>query len=256
MIAGLAIGGASTIVVSQDIYTVGLSAGWYDVVWAFGALFVGLFLADKTRKSKFKTINQMNGILFGEKFQAISVIIQFGINLVIVALQIVGGAAILMALLPQYFTMEIGLAVSALVFFAIAIIGGLWAADVSTATGLMVALGTMGTQDIVVKYFRPDMSDEQQLKLSKAIITVSALVVYILATKVSSVLGTLMSALTLFAPYAILMTAVFLFPNAVKQSSGWITFLAGFIAFILSQFDKRQAPIDELFVKEEASQDN
>lgn len=425
MIAGLAIGGASTVGIAQNAYTAGLSAGWYDVAWAGGALFTGVFLAEKIRKSSYKTINQMWGVLFGEGFQGISVIIQIGINVVIVALQIVAGGAILTALLPQYFTLGIGLIVSAFMFCAIAVIGGLWAAslsnivniiviyigiivgvitvvngfggfeeinltlpagisgdgshwyslvkgmgmsailawfitmliqgipnaaimqniisakspkeakkgvifaaiimipagfisalfgimaaskfpglesstmalpsvvvtvspwvagillsglwaaDVSTATGLMVAISTMTTQDVMVKYFKPDMDDKQQLTCSKIIIVLTTLIAYLAATQVSSVLGSLMMALTLFAPYAIVLTAVYLFPKMVKQSTGWITFLAGvvtfiivqflvpslriagqsiytvaivsLIAFFISQFDKRQAPIEKIY---------
>ena len=32
-IAGLAIGGASTIGIAENAFTVGLSAGWYDTAW-------------------------------------------------------------------------------------------------------------------------------------------------------------------------------------------------------------------------------
>ena len=37
-IAGLAIGGASTIGIAENAFTVGLSAGWYDTAWAIGAV--------------------------------------------------------------------------------------------------------------------------------------------------------------------------------------------------------------------------
>ena len=387
MIAGLAVGGSSTVGIAQRAYASGLSAGWYDVAWAVGALFTGIFLAQKIRKSTFKTINEMWGRVFGEGFRTVSVVIQFVILLVIVALQIVAGGAILTALLPQYFTMQIALIVSAAMFLLIAIVGGLWAAslsniinmiviyvgiilgvvaaikgfgglaainatlpagisgdgshwyslvkgmgmavilawfitmllqgipnagimqsvvaakspkearkgvifaailmapagfisamfgimaasqfpdlansalalpsvvtaavspviaglllsglwaaDVSTATGLMVTLGTMGTKDIIVKYFKKDMSDAGQLKTSRWMILFCAVAAYILATQVSSVLGTLMVALTMFAPYAILMTAMFLMPKTVKKSSAWVTFLVGLGFFVLSQF--------------------
>ena len=38
-IAGLAIGGASTIGIAENAFTVGLSAGWYDTAWARGCFF-------------------------------------------------------------------------------------------------------------------------------------------------------------------------------------------------------------------------
>jgi len=431
MIAGAAVGGASTVGIAQKAYTGGISAGWYDVAWAVGALFSGIFLAKKIRQSTFKTINEMWGRVFGDGFRTISVIIQFCVLLVILALQVVAGGAILTALLPQYFTMSIGLIVSAAVFLFIAVVGGLWAAslsniinmaviyigiimgviaavkgfggfdvinaalpagvsgdgshwynlvtgmgpavviawfitmllqgipnatimqsvvaardpkqarfgvimaavmmapagflsamfgimaasqfpglensalalpavvtatvsplvagfllsglwaaDVSTATGLMVTLGTMGTKDIIVKYFAKDLSDKKQLNLSRWLIVFCAVVAYILATQVSSVLGALMAALTLFAPYAILMTGMFLFPKTVKKSSAWVTFLVGMVFFLLSQFfvkslailgqpiytvflvslvayilcaafDKRVAPVENLYKKPE-----
>ena len=37
-IAGLAIGGASTIGIAENAFTVGLSAGWYDTAWAIGGM--------------------------------------------------------------------------------------------------------------------------------------------------------------------------------------------------------------------------
>ena len=45
-----------------------------------------------------------------------------------------------------------------------------------------------------------------------------------------------MSALTLFAPYAVLITAMFLFPKTVKRSSGWLTFVLGMVTFLVVQF--------------------
>ena len=38
LLAGLAVGGASTIGVAERAYLVGLSAGWYNAAWAFGAV--------------------------------------------------------------------------------------------------------------------------------------------------------------------------------------------------------------------------
>lgn len=41
-IAGLAIGGASTIGIAENAFTVGLSAGWYDTAWAIGSILASL----------------------------------------------------------------------------------------------------------------------------------------------------------------------------------------------------------------------
>ena len=37
-IAGLAIGGASTIGIAENAFTVGLSAGWYDTAWVVSSM--------------------------------------------------------------------------------------------------------------------------------------------------------------------------------------------------------------------------
>ena len=44
-IIGLAVGGASTIGVYEHAFRVGLSAGWYTIAWALGAIAMGLFMA-------------------------------------------------------------------------------------------------------------------------------------------------------------------------------------------------------------------
>lgn len=47
-IIGLAVGGASTIGVSEHAFRVGLSAGWYTIAWALGAIVMGMFMAKNT----------------------------------------------------------------------------------------------------------------------------------------------------------------------------------------------------------------
>ena len=116
------------------------------------------------------------------------------------------------------------------------LLAGLWAADVSTATGLMVSLGTMITNDLIVKFIKPDMDNSTQLKTSKIMILVCAIAAFIAANTVRSVLGTLMTVLTLWAPYTILMLGIFYFPQTIKKSSGWLVFASGIVVFLLSQF--------------------
>ena len=55
-VAGLAIGGASTIGIAENAVSDGMSAGWYNVAWASGALAAAYFVISKFRKSGFNTI--------------------------------------------------------------------------------------------------------------------------------------------------------------------------------------------------------
>lgn len=424
MIAGIAVGGSSTVGIAQNAYTTGISAGWYDVAWAAGAIIVGFALASHMRQCEYDTINKMLGCVFGENFSLVSTCIQVIINTVIIALQVIAGGTILTALMPDVFSLELGIIVSAVMFGLISFVGGLmaaslsnvvniaviyigltvgvvatvfhfggfetinmalpagmsgdgshwyslvsgmglaaivawfvtmiidavpnggviqniiaarspedarkgtifagilmipagfmsaifgivaaayfpglessamalpsvvmqlpswvagillaglWAADVSTATGLMMGVSTMVSEDVIFKYFYKGVSRKTRLRISRGVCLAVIIISYIAATQVSNILNALMSALTLFAPYAILMTAMFLFPKTVKRSTGWITLvfgmvtyivvqlivpewrilgqaiytvtLASLIGFVLSQLDKRPAPTENL----------
>ncbi len=424
MIAGIAVGGSSTVGIAQNAYTTGMSAGWYDVAWAAGAIIVGFALASHMRQCEYDTINKMLECVFGNAFSLVSTCIQVIINTVIIALQIIAGGTILTALMPDVFSLQLGIIVSAVMFGLISFVGGLmaaslsnvvniaviyiglvvgviatvihfggfdtinaalpagmsgdgshwyslvsgmglaaivawfvtmiidavpnggviqniiaarspedarkgtifagilmipagfisaifgivaaayfpglessamalpsvvmqlpswvagillaglWAADVSTATGLMMGVSTMVSEDVIFKYFYKGANRQMRLRISRIVCLAVIIIAYVAATQVSNILSALMSALTLFAPYAILMTALFLFPKTVKRSTGWLTLVFGmvtyvvvqlivpewrilgqaiytvtlmsFIGFGLSQFDKRLAPVENL----------
>jgi SSS family solute:Na+ symporter len=386
MVAGIAVGGSSTVGIAQNAYSVGMSAGWYDTAWAAGAIVVGFFFAAKIRASEHETVNKMLGSVYGDSFATVSAAIQVIINTVIIALQIIAGGAILTALVPDFFTLQLGIIVSAVVFGLISIVGGLmaaslsnivniiviyvglvvgiistvthfggfdtinlalpagmsgdgshwyslvsgmglaavvawfatmiidaipnggvlqniiaakspadakkgaifagiimipagfisavfgivaaaefpglassamalpsvvmqlpgwvagillaglWAADVSTATALMMGVSTMISEDFIFKFFYKSPNRRNRLRISRLTCVAVILVAYWGATQVSNILGALMSALTLFAPYAILMTSMFLFPKTAKRSTGWLTFLFGTVTYVIVQF--------------------
>jgi SSS family solute:Na+ symporter len=143
-IAGLAIGGASTIGVSENAYNMGLSAGWYDVAWAAGAFIMGLLAAGKYRELQVTTIPELFERFYDKKGRIISVIGQIIIMLVITSLQYVAGGAILASLLPQYFNMQTGMITSALVFIGMTLIGGMWSAGLSNLLNVsLIYIGTI-----------------------------------------------------------------------------------------------------------------
>ncbi len=116
------------------------------------------------------------------------------------------------------------------------LLAGLWAADVSTATGLLVALANMSTNDLIVKFIKPDMEEKKQVVWSRILIILFGVIAYLGATMVKGVLGSLMSVLTLWAPYTILIFGIFYFPKTLKKSSGWGVFGIGVLTFVLSKF--------------------
>ncbi|MEY8764609.1 MULTISPECIES: sodium:solute symporter family protein [Clostridium] len=125
---GLAIGGASTIGVAEQAYSIGLSAGWYNVAWGTGAILMGLLVAGKYRKFNVATVPELLGKFYDKKGKTVCVICQIIILVVIMSLQYIAGGSILSSLLPGVFTLKTGMVVSACVFIGITFIGGMWSA--------------------------------------------------------------------------------------------------------------------------------
>ena len=139
MVAGLAIGGASTVGVAQNAYAHGgLSAGMYNAAWGVGAIIVGLIAAAKYRQLEISTIPELFQKYYSTGGKIIGVIGQIILQLVITSLQYIAGGAVLSALLPQYFSFSTGMLVTALVFVGITLIGGYWAAGLSNVINVIV----------------------------------------------------------------------------------------------------------------------
>jgi SSS family solute:Na+ symporter len=138
MLAGLAIGGVSTVGVAQDAYVRGLSAGWYNAAWGISGIVVGVFAASFLRRSGVTTIPEMMGRLYGKKARFVGAIAQLLVLMVITSLQYVAGGAILTAILPTVFTFQTGMIATALLFVGIAFIGGYWAGGISNIVNVIV----------------------------------------------------------------------------------------------------------------------
>ena len=138
MLAGLAVGGASTVGVAEHAYKAGLSAGWYNGAWAMGGLFAGLFLAAHFRRMSQRTVPEMMGAAFGPKARFIGVVAQLLIMMTITSLQYVTGGAILASMLPEIFTLKTGMFASAAVFIAITLAGGYWASGLTNVVNVVI----------------------------------------------------------------------------------------------------------------------
>jgi len=138
LLAGLAVGGASTIGVAERAYTVGISAGWYNAAWAAGAAVMGLFAARRYRRWEITTLPELFERHYGVGGRVLGVLGQLVIQIVITSLQYVAGGAILSSLLPEVFDFRTGMAVTAVVFVGITLIGGFWAAGLTNVVNVVV----------------------------------------------------------------------------------------------------------------------
>ena len=380
MVAGLAIGGASTIGVAESAYKAGISAGWYNGAWAVGAVFAGLVMAKRLRRLEVTSVPEIFERYFDTSGRIIGVLGQLVIQIVITSLQYVAGGAILAALLPEVFTFHTGMLISALVFIGVTLVGGywaaglsnvinviviyigiiagaslavsdiggftkmtemlppgehwfstfegvglpiilawfvvmitqscsnqavaqisfaakdeksakwgfilggalifpigflsaifglvaaakfpgitpalalpkvilelhpvaaglalsgLWAADVSTAVGLLLGSSTLVINDIWKRFIQPDLSEGQQLFLSRIVVLVISLFTYFLATSILGIIKTLLIGLTLTTSYTVILLFVLFAPQFCKKGSAFWTVLIGIIYLIVWQF--------------------
>ena len=137
-VAGLAVGAASTIGVAENAFTVGLAAGWYNAAWAAGAVVMGMVAAAKYRTMNCTTVPELFERYYDKKGRMISAVCLIIIMMVITSLQYLAGGAILSSLLPQYFSMQSGMIVSAVVFIGITLIGGLWSSGLSNIVSVFL----------------------------------------------------------------------------------------------------------------------
>ena len=137
-IIGLAVGGASTIGVSEHAFRVGLSAGWYTIAWALGAIVMGMFMAKKYREQNITTISELIERHHDMKAVVLGVFCQIVIQLVIISLQYIAGGSILHAIMPDVFDFKSGMIVSAIVFIGITFIGGMWSASLSNVMNIVL----------------------------------------------------------------------------------------------------------------------
>ncbi|CAA7602157.1 solute symporter family [Acididesulfobacillus acetoxydans] len=379
-LAGLAIGGSSTIGVAQNAYTAGISAGWYNVAWAAGGILVGLTVAGRYRKMKIATIPELFEKYYSSAGRTIAVIGQLLVQITITSLQYVAGGAILTALLPGVFNPHTGMLTTAIVFVGITLIGGmwgvglthvvnviviyvgiivgtlaglshfggfqaiqmslpaqgpwfkplagvgvmivaawfavmitqafstqaivqiafsarnekaarrgfvvggllimpmgflsaimgiiaaakfpgivsssalpkvvlslnpivagitlsgLWAADVSSASGLLLGSSTLVIEDVWKRYFRPAISDKERMAASRIIVLAVSVITYLLATTVSGILNTLTIGLTLTSAYTVVLLFTMFVPGLCRRSSAFWTILTGILYLAVWEF--------------------
>ncbi|MDR1875858.1 MAG: sodium:solute symporter family protein [Synergistaceae bacterium] len=138
MLTGLAVGGASTVGVAEQAYTVGISAGWYNGAWGTGGIIVGLVMAAKYRRMNQHTVPEMMGSAFGSGARLLGVLAQLLIMMTITSLQYVAGGAILASMLPDIFTSTTGMIASAAVFIGITLVGGYWASGLTNVVNVII----------------------------------------------------------------------------------------------------------------------
>ena len=150
-ISGLAIGGASTIGIAENAFSVGLSAGWYNVAWAFGSVMASFLVVKKLRRSGFNTVTKLVESIYDEKAGLMMTVAMILIQCTIIALQYIAGGSILASLLPDIFDMKTATFFSFLIFMLVGFVGGMGSASISNILNIsLIYIGVIVSSIVVL----------------------------------------------------------------------------------------------------------
>jgi len=110
------------------------------------------------------------------------------------------------------------------------VLAGLWAADVSTASALLMGSASLVSNDIVKRFFAPDLSPARDQRLCRITVAALSVVTFLLALTVEGILETLIIGLTLSTAYTLIVVMTIYWPGACRRSSATWTLAATMIS--------------------------
>lgn len=115
-------------------------------------------------------------------------------------------------------------------FIAGIILSGLWAADVSTACGLLLGSATLVVNDVVKRFYAANLSEKGEQIVSRVTVLALSVLTYLLAMSVSGILKTLLIGLTLNTAYTLVTLMTIFLPSWCRRGSAGWTLLATMVA--------------------------
>jgi SSS family solute:Na+ symporter len=112
-------------------------------------------------------------------------------------------------------------------------LAGLWAADVSTAVGLLMGCSSLLIQDIWKRAVPRAFSPNTELMISRLMVFLVSLCSFGLALTAVGILQTITSALAITTSFTLLILANIYAPRLCKKSAGFWTILASLIVWAL-----------------------
>jgi SSS family solute:Na+ symporter len=104
------------------------------------------------------------------------------------------------------------------------VLSGLWAADVSTASALLVGSATLVSTDIVKRFFARELSPESERWVCRLTVLGISVITFLLALTVRGILEMLLVGLTLSTAYTLVVLMTMYWPAVCRRSSAtWTT---------------------------------
>jgi len=111
------------------------------------------------------------------------------------------------------------------------VLAGLWAADVSTASALLVGSATLVVGDLIKRFVAPDLKERGERIVSRITVFVLSVFTYLLAVFVSSdILKTLLIGLSLTTGYTLVTLMTLFWPKVCKRGHATWTLLVSMAA--------------------------
>jgi SSS family solute:Na+ symporter len=111
-------------------------------------------------------------------------------------------------------------------------LAALWAADVSTAIGLLLSSSTIVSKDIVKSVLQRTPSEKQQLLLNRIVVLIIGILTLFLALQITEILNALMIGLSLGAGLTIVILFAFFAPRFCRKSSAVYVVAVNVIVFV------------------------
>jgi SSS family solute:Na+ symporter len=111
-------------------------------------------------------------------------------------------------------------------------LAALWAADVSTAIGLLLSSSTIVSKDIVKSVLRRTPSEKQQLLLNRIVVLIIGILTLFLALQITEILNALMIGLSLGTGLTIVISFAFFAPRFCRKSSAVYVVAVNVIVFV------------------------
>lgn len=102
-------------------------------------------------------------------------------------------------------------------------LAALWAADVSTAIGLLLSSATIVLKDIASSIFKQATTEKRQLLFNRIVVLLIGILTLFLALQITEILNALMIGLSLGAGMTLIIVFVFFAPGFCRRSSAaWV----------------------------------
>jgi SSS family solute:Na+ symporter len=113
------------------------------------------------------------------------------------------------------------------------VLAGLWAADVSTASALLVGSATLVVGDVIKRFFAPDLNERGERIVSRVSVFILSIFTYLLAISVSGILNTLLIGLCLTTAYTLVTLMTLFWPQVCRRGHATWTLVTSMSALAL-----------------------